>query len=126
MLVADLDYSDYIGRLAVGRIFNGNVSSQDSLVCINENNEHVMLRVTKLQGYQGIALREIESAEPGDIVVISGIENVKIGDTICTVNNPAGLKTHNSGCAYGFDEDNSQQFTSCRPGRASCPVDTHP
>lgn len=92
MLVADLDYSDYIGRLAVGRIFNGSVSSQDSLVCIDENNEHVMLRVTKLQGYQGIALREIESAEPGDIVVISGIENVKIGDTICTVNNPKALK----------------------------------
>jgi GTP-binding protein len=92
MLVADLDYSDYIGRLAVGRIFNGSVSSQDSLVCINENNEHVMLRVTKLQGYQGIALREIESAEPGDIVVISGIENVKIGDTICTANNPKALK----------------------------------
>jgi GTP-binding protein len=92
MLVADLDYSDYVGRLAIGRIFHGCVSSQDALVCIGESGVFKQLRVTKLQGYQGITFREIESAAPGDIVVISGIEDVMIGDTICTLEKPRALK----------------------------------
>ena len=92
MLVADLDYSDYLGRLAIGRIFHGSISSRDALACIDEQGKHIQLRVTKLQGYQGITFREIESAEPGDIVVISGIDDVKIGDTITTIENPRALK----------------------------------
>ncbi|MDT8272147.1 MAG: EF-Tu/IF-2/RF-3 family GTPase, partial [Desulfomonilia bacterium] len=92
MLVADLDYSDYVGRLAIGRIFHGRVTSHDSLMCINVSGEHVPLKVTKLQCYQGISVREVEAAEPGDIVVLAGIEDVKIGDTICTQDFPRALK----------------------------------
>ncbi|MGC9324764.1 MAG: translational GTPase TypA [Desulfomonilia bacterium] len=92
MLVADLDYSDYVGRLAIGRIFHGKVTSNDSLMCINAEGKHVPLKVTKLQSYSGIAVREVESAEPGDIVVLAGIEEVKIGDTICTQESPKALK----------------------------------
>ena len=57
MLVADLDYSDYVGQLAIGRVFNGSVKCNDTLVCIKENEEAVQLRVSKLQLYQGSPLR---------------------------------------------------------------------
>ena len=83
MLVSDLSYDDYLGRLAVGKIINGSATVNDSLVCINEKGEHVPLRVTRLQLYDGPRLKEASKVEPGDIVVLSGIENVSIGDTIC-------------------------------------------
>jgi len=91
MLVADLDYSDYVGRLAIGRIFHGRVSANEALLCINAQGSQIPLKVTKLQGYQGISVREIDHAEPGDIVVLAGIDDVQIGDTICTQENPRAL-----------------------------------
>ncbi len=92
MLVSDLDYSDYLGRLAIGRISNGRVKFNDNLVCINENNEHVPLKISKLKVYNGLDLKEVEIAKAGDIVILSGIENVKIGDTICTKEESKALK----------------------------------
>lgn len=91
MLVADLDYSDYLGRLAVGRIVHGSVHSKEALACIGENGEPKALRVSKLQVYDGLQLKEVEKANPGDIVVLAGIEDVTIGDTICTRENPMAL-----------------------------------
>lgn len=88
MLVTDLDYSDYLGRLAVGRVLNGFAKDKDSLVCIGEDGQTKRLKVLKLQTYKGVTLAEASSAEPGDIVVLAGIENVKIGDTICTEDYP--------------------------------------
>lgn len=92
MLVSDLGYSNYLGRLAIGRIFNGRVVFNDSLVCIGEDESELTLKVSKIQTYQGMSLLEVESAEPGDIVVLSGIDAVKIGDTICTKEFPKALK----------------------------------
>jgi len=92
MLVADLGYSDYLGRLAIGKIINGKARYNDSLVCISENNRKPPLKISKLQVYEGMNLKEVSSAEPGDIVVLSGIEHVKIGDTICTKEFPRPLK----------------------------------
>ncbi len=92
MLVADLDYSDYIGRLAIGRIANGTVHNQEELVCINEEDEQIPLKITKMQVYEGVKLNEVKSVEPGDIVILAGIENVHIGDTITTRENPKALK----------------------------------
>ncbi len=91
MLVADLDYSDYLGRLAVGRIIHGTIQAKDALLCMGPDGEQKPLRVSKLQVYQGLRLAEVESAEPGDIVVLAGIEDVTIGDTICTKENPRTL-----------------------------------
>jgi GTP-binding protein len=91
MLVSDLGYSDYVGRLAVGKIFNGTARSRDSLVCIGATGESTPLTVSKLQVYDGIKLRDMEEVEPGDIVVLAGIEEVKIGDTICNRNAPRAL-----------------------------------
>jgi GTP-binding protein len=92
MLVSDLGYSDYLGRLAIGRIFNGKAEFHDNLVCINDKGEHLPLKISKLQVYDGMNLREVDAAEPGDIAVLSGIEDVKIGDTICTREYPKPLK----------------------------------
>ncbi|MDR2055152.1 MAG: translational GTPase TypA [Desulfovibrio sp.] len=91
MLVADLDYSDYLGRLAIGRIVHGSVAARENLVCMREDGRIAPLRVTRLQVYDGLQLREVASAEPGDIVVLAGIEDVAIGDTICTRDNPKAL-----------------------------------
>lgn len=91
MLVADLDYSDYLGRLAVGRIMHGSAHSRDALACIGEDGQPRPLRVSKLQIYDGPRVVEAERAEAGDIVVLAGIEDVAIGDTICSRENPAAL-----------------------------------
>ncbi len=92
MLVSDLGYSDYLGRLAIGKIFNGSATSNESLVCINEDNKQKLLKVSKLQTYDGMTLYPVEQAQVGDIIVLSGIEEVKIGDTICTRQDPVPLK----------------------------------
>ncbi|MFA5794318.1 MAG: translational GTPase TypA [Candidatus Brocadiia bacterium] len=84
MLVANLDYSDYVGQLAIGRVFNGSARCNDALVCIKENAQSNPLRVTKLQVYNGISLEGVDQVDPGDIIILAGIENVSIGDTICT------------------------------------------
>ena len=84
MLVADLDYSDYLGRLAVGRIMHGTVRAKDALVCVGEDGASIPLKVTKIQVYQGAQLAETEAADAGEIVILAGVDNVTIGDTICT------------------------------------------
>ncbi|MBR1919488.1 MAG: translational GTPase TypA [Spirochaetales bacterium] len=83
MLVSDLSYSDFLGRLAVGKVMNGSASTNDSLVCIKEDREE-SLRVTRLQAYDGPTFKEVPSISAGDIVVLSGVSDVSIGDTICT------------------------------------------
>ncbi len=92
MLVSDLGYSDYLGRLAIGRVFNGRASFNDAMICINEQEELLPLKISQLQVYEGIQLKVAESADPGDIVVLSGIDEVIIGDTICTREAPKALK----------------------------------
>jgi len=91
MLVSDLGYSDYLGRLAIGRVANGKARHKDSLVCVGAGGSHRPLKVSRLQTYSGVTLQEVETAEPGDIIVLSGIEEVQIGDTIATRDNPMAL-----------------------------------
>ncbi|MFN8392628.1 MAG: translational GTPase TypA [Bdellovibrionota bacterium] len=91
MLVLNLAYSDYLGRLAVGRVFHGTARRNESLVCIGEGGEVVPLKIAKLQIYEGIKFKEVEAAEPGDIVVLAGADDVKIGDTIATKEAPKAL-----------------------------------
>jgi GTP-binding protein len=88
MLVSDLDYSDYLGRLAVGRVSHGTVRMRDSLVRIGEDGRQTPVKITKLQVYNGMQLVETEEAAPGEIVVLAGMEDIFIGDTICTREEP--------------------------------------
>ena len=91
MLVSDLDYSDYVGRLAIGRVFNGSGRQNDALVCIGPDGVARPLRVSKIETYHGIGMSEVEQVVACDIAILAGIEDVHIGDTICTADRPVAL-----------------------------------
>jgi GTP-binding protein len=91
MLVSDLDYSEYLGRLAIGRVFHGDVKQNDALMCIGEDGVPRPLRVSKIQTYNGVGFSETDHVVSGDIAILAGIEDVHIGDTICTVEEPKAL-----------------------------------
>jgi len=91
MLVSDLDYSEFLGRLAIGRISHGTAHCNDNLVCLGEDGKTTSLRISKLEVYDGINLKDAETVEPGDIAILAGIENVFIGDTICNQEAPKAL-----------------------------------
>ena len=84
MLVANVSYSEFLGRLAIGKVAHGTSKAGDSLILIDEHNNRNALKVVKLQSYQGIKVQETDTAEPGDIILLSGIDEVTIGDTICS------------------------------------------
>ena len=92
MLVANLGYSDYVGRLAIGRIVHGSARKGESLVCLGPDNIERLLRVSKLQVYEGVNFTEAEAVAPGEIAILAGIDEVEIGDTICTRAAPKALK----------------------------------
>jgi GTP-binding protein len=82
MLVSNLDYSDYLGRLAFGRIVSGRVKVADSVVCIHKDGRRERTSVTALFGHQGLERTEIKSAAAGDIIGLAGFEDIAIGETI--------------------------------------------
>ncbi len=91
MLISDLGHSDYTGRLAIGKIANGRVSSKDELVLIGKDGNPVKLKVSSLQTYEGASLLPAELVASGDIAVVSGTNAFEIGDTICTREYPKAL-----------------------------------
>ena len=87
MLVSNIDYDDYVGRIAVGRIERGHIDlNMPIAICKEDKTEQQ--RVTKLYTFQGLKRVECESASAGDIVALSGVSDINIGDTICDINNP--------------------------------------
>ncbi|HCU25183.1 MAG TPA: translational GTPase TypA, partial [Deltaproteobacteria bacterium] len=92
MLVTNLGYSDYLGRLAIGRVFQGGAKRHDNLVCIGRDGGARPLKVSNLQTYAGVQFKDMDAADPGDIIILAGIEEVSIGDTICTAERPKALK----------------------------------
>jgi GTP-binding protein len=82
MLVANLDASDYLGRIAIGRVFNGTVRLNDPVAVLKLDGTVQDTRVTKLFVFDGLKRVEIEQAAAGDIVCLAGIENITIGETI--------------------------------------------
>src|SRR6476469_2729396 len=82
MLVSNLDYSDYLGRIALGRIVSGRVNVGDSIVCIHRNGERERATVTTLFTYSGLQQVEIKHASAGDIVGLTGFEEIFIGETL--------------------------------------------
>ncbi len=90
MLVSDLSYSDFLGRLAIGKVINGKASINEQLVCVGKDSIKA-LRISKLYTFNGPSYFQQQDIEAGDIVVLAGVENVEIGDTICTKLNPKAL-----------------------------------
>lgn len=91
LLVSDLSYSDYLGGLAIGRIANGRIRRNQELVCMQEGDTILPLRTTKLQVYEGLQLTEVDTVGAGEIAILAGVEQVQIGDTICTKDEPIAL-----------------------------------
>jgi GTP-binding protein len=82
MQVSNLDYSDYLGRIAYGRILSGRVNVGDTVVCIHSNGRRERTNVTALFGHAGLEKVEIKHAGAGDIIGLTGFEDVYIGETI--------------------------------------------
>jgi GTP-binding protein len=82
MLVSNLDYSDYLGRIGLGRIVSGRVAVGDSIVCIHRNGSVERATVTALFTYEGLEQVQIKQATAGDIVGVTGFEDVYIGETL--------------------------------------------
>ena len=91
MLALNLAYSDYLGRLAIGRVMHGSVGKNERLVRVDKEGEVIPLRVTKVQVYEGVGYGDVESVSAGDIVILAGADDVEIGDTICTKEFPKAL-----------------------------------
>ena len=88
MLVSNIDYDDYIGRIAIGRVERGSIDLNMPIAICKDNDKVETARVTKLYVYDGLKRIEVEHADAGDIVALSGVTNINIGDTICDYNNP--------------------------------------
>jgi len=82
MLVSNLDYSDYLGRIAYGRIISGSVKVGQSIVCIHKENRKERGKVTALFGHEGLEKIQIPEAFAGDIIGLTGFEEVFIGETL--------------------------------------------
>ena len=91
LLVTNIDYNDYVGRLAIGRIFSGTVKVGDWVSVIKSKDEAGKTKITSLFGFQGLERVNIESASVGDIVALAGIEGINIGDTITDLERPKPL-----------------------------------
>ncbi len=82
MIITALGWSDYIGRIAIGRIQTGSVAMGDSVVLISPDKSIEQQRITKMYAYEGVQRTEIQEASAGEIIALSGFDNVHIGDTI--------------------------------------------
>jgi GTP-binding protein len=89
--VSNLDYSDYLGRLAIGRVLRGRIAKNDMTFCIQRDGSQIKSRITKLYTHMGLQRIEVEEVVAGDIVALSGIEDVQIGDTITDLAAPEAL-----------------------------------
>ena len=80
--ISMLDYNDYVGRIGIGRVFRGTMSVGDQVTVNKADGDQQNFRVTKLMGYHGLNRVEIDRAKPGDIIAVSGMEDIYVGDTI--------------------------------------------
>ncbi|MBE5805402.1 MAG: translational GTPase TypA [Clostridiales bacterium] len=87
LLVSNIDYDDYLGRIAVGRIERGTIKNGMS-IAICKQDKTMQGKIAKLFTYAGIKKVEVDEVKAGDIVALSGIADINIGDTICDINNP--------------------------------------
>jgi GTP-binding protein len=91
LLVTSLDYDDYVGRLAIGRIFNGWLRKAQEVAVSRLDGAQVPGKVVAVYGYDGLKRSEVAEAGPGDIVAIAGIEEVTIGETVTDPADPRPL-----------------------------------
>ncbi len=91
VLVANLDYSDYLGRLAIARVFNGTLRTGEDVAIAKRDGSMEKIRITKLFSFSGLKRTDIVATELGDIVAVAGVTGINIGETITDVENPSPL-----------------------------------
>ncbi len=89
--VSLLDYNDYVGRIGIGRVFRGTMKVGDQVTLMKRDGTKKNFRVTKMYGFLGLDRVPIEKAEAGDIVAVSGMEDIDVGETVCPVDTPEAL-----------------------------------
>ncbi|HEX8833913.1 MAG TPA: translational GTPase TypA [Abditibacteriaceae bacterium] len=91
ILVTNIDYNDYVGRLAIGRIMTGEITAAQEAVVCKLDGTFQTFKVTQLFGFEGLKREPIDGAKAGDIVALAGIEGINIGETIAHPENPVAL-----------------------------------
>ncbi|MGI9105860.1 MAG: translational GTPase TypA [Pyrinomonadaceae bacterium] len=91
LLVANLDYNEYIGRLAIGRIFSGEIAAGETVAIIKRDGTVQKMRVSQLYAFEGLKREAITRAGVGDIVALGGMEGIEIGETVSSTDNPRAL-----------------------------------
>jgi GTP-binding protein len=91
LLVANLDYSDYVGRISIGRISSGEIAVGEQIAIVRRDGSIEKTRVSQLYVFEGLKRTPVERAGVGDIVALAGIENIEIGETITSADNPQPL-----------------------------------
>ena len=87
-----LDYTDFVGRIGIGRIARGTIKSGEVVSCCRADGSIKQFRVQKLYGFYGLDRIEIQEGKAGDIVAVSGLGDISVGETICTVGNEEPLE----------------------------------
>lgn len=90
-LITNLDYDNYVGRLAIGRMMSGELESNRSYALCGEGDSVSTIKISVLYTYAGLQKTQVDKVEAGDIVAIAGEENVQIGDTVSSIDNPQPL-----------------------------------
>lgn len=91
MLITSLDYSSYVGRIAVGRVHRGTIRTNQDIALVKRDGQVIKQRIKTLQTFTGLGRTEVNSVSSGDICAIIGIEGFEIGDSICDLENPEPL-----------------------------------
>jgi GTP-binding protein len=91
ILVANLDYNDYVGRLAIGRIYNGTIAIRDQVCVVDVEGALKKVQISQLYNFDGLKQTPIDSASAGEIIALAGIEGIQIGDTITSATDPRPL-----------------------------------
>ncbi|AZN35305.1 translational GTPase TypA [Iodobacter ciconiae] len=89
--ISALDYSTYTGRLGIGRVLNGRIKPGQAVVVMNHENQVGQGRINQVLGFQGLERVAVEEAQAGDIIIISGLDEIGIGVTICDKEQPVGV-----------------------------------
>ena len=91
-LITNLDYDNYVGRLAIGRMMSGELESNKSYALCGEGDSVSTIKISVLYTYTGLQKTQVEKVEAGDIIAIAGEESVQIGDTVSNIDNPVPLE----------------------------------
>ncbi|MGE7672366.1 translational GTPase TypA [Lysinibacillus sp. NPDC094403] len=89
--VALLDYNDFVGRIGIGRVFRGTISVGQQVSLMKLDGTVKNFRVTKIFGFFGLKREEVETAKAGDLIAVSGMEDINVGETVCPVEHPEAL-----------------------------------